>query len=81
MFDKESGKQQVYGLLKLFDKYSPIKEREEAADKTEEDYTVFKNAKAYKYVPIVDTKSKYKENIKKIDKLKLHLADLELKNN
>lgn len=79
--DQESGKQQVYSLLKLFDKYSPIKDREEAADKAEEAYTVFKNAGAYKYVPIVDTKRQYKENIKKIDSLKIQLANLESKNN
>lgn len=80
-FDQESGKQQVYGLLKLFNKYSPIKEREEAADEAEEAYTVFKNAGAYKYVPIVDTKRQYKENVEKIDSLKLQLASLESKNN
>ena len=79
-FDQESGKQQVYGLLKLFDKYSPIKEREKAADKSEEAYTVFKNAGEYKYVPIVNTKKQYKENIKKIEDLKIQLADLESKN-
>lgn len=64
MFDKEPWKQQVYGLLKLFDKYYPIKERKEAAYKAEEAYTVFRNAGAYKYVPIVNTKKQYKENIK-----------------
>lgn len=82
MFDKEPWKQQVYGLLKLFDKYYyPIKERKEAADKAEEAYTVFRNAEAYKYVPIVNTKKQYKENIKKNDSLKLRLANLESKNN
>ena len=31
--NQEPAKQQVYGLLKLFDKYSPIENREEAAKK------------------------------------------------
>lgn len=80
MFEQEQGKQQVYGLLKLFDKYSPINKREEAAEKAEEAYTVFKNAGTYKYVPIVDTKKQYKENIKRIGDLKLQLTNLESKN-
>ena len=61
--NQEPAKQQVYGLLKLFDKYSPIENREEATKQAEEAYTTFKNAGTYRYVPIVDTKRQFNENL------------------
>ena len=79
--NQEPAKQQVYGLLKLFDKYSPIENREEAAKKAEEAYTAFKNAGTYRYVPIVDTKRQFKENLNKIEQLKQKLSDLQSENN
>lgn len=77
----EPAKQQVYGLLKLFDKYSPIENREEAAKKAEEAYTAFKNAGIYRYVPIVDTKRQFNENLNKIEQLKQKLSVLQSENN
>lgn len=79
--NQEPAKQQVYGLLKLFDKYSPIENREEAAKKAEEAYTAFKNAGTYRYVPIVDTKRQFNENPNKIEQLKQKLSDLQSENN
>lgn len=52
-----------------FDKYSPIENREEATKKAEEAYTAFKNAGTYRYVPIVDTKRQFNENLKKLNNL------------
>ena len=79
--NQEQGKQQVYSLLKLFDRYSPIEAREKAASDADKAYKVFKNAGAFKYVPIVDTKKQFKENVDKISELKDELSDLESKNN
>lgn len=78
---QEAGKQQVYGLLKLFNKYDSIKEREEATEKAENAYSVFKNASQYKYVPIVESKKQYDKNDSKITRLESQLKELERKNN
>lgn len=51
------------------------------AKEAEEAYTAFKNAGTYKYVPIVDTKRQFNENLNKIDQLKQKLADLQSENN
>jgi DNA repair exonuclease SbcCD ATPase subunit len=41
----------------------------------------FKNAGTYRYVPIVDTKRQFKENLNKIEQLKQKLSDLQSENN
>lgn len=78
---KESEKQQVYGLLKLFDHYSPIEKREVAEKEASDEYKVFKSTASYKYVPSVETKKQFKDNLKKIDELKQELVELESQNN
>lgn len=78
---QEAGKQQVYGLLKLFNKYASIEEREIAAEKAEKAYSVFKNASQYKYVPIVSSKKQYDKNVSEIARLEEQLKELETKNN
>ncbi|MYY65657.1 DUF2326 domain-containing protein [Lactobacillus salivarius] len=78
---KESEKQQVYSLLKLFDHYSSIEKREAAEKEASYKFKTFKNAAGYKYVPVVETQKQFKDNLKKIDKLKQELVELESQNN
>lgn len=78
---QESGKPQVYGLLKLFDRYSSIEKRENEEQKAKDKFDVFKQAASYKYVPAVNSKKQFNENVKKIEDLKQQLSDLESQNN
>lgn len=75
---QEPGKKQVYSLLKLFDKYSSIEERENANEEAKRAYKVFTNAS--KYIPIVSSKKQYKENLKRINDLDQQLKNLEIQN-
>ncbi len=74
-FEKETAKQSITALLKLFDKYLSIKNYEEQIQKLSEERTLLTDATKKDLIPKIN-KSIFTQNQKKIDELSVQIDNL-----
>lgn len=74
-FNKQTDAQSIEVILKLFNLYDPIKESAEKSKEASNKKTAFTDAQKYEYIPKI-TKTRYKENLKKIEELEVEKETL-----
>jgi hypothetical protein len=73
-FEKETASNSITALLKLFDKYSILKEYENQIKKLDDEKGVLLKAAKCDLIPNVMTRTLFNRNEKKIDELNTHLT-------
>ena len=69
---KEKNIEAAQALLKLFDKYMPIKEAQKRVDQLTEKWKIFSKAQGYSLIEKI-TKNEYEKNVKQIELIKRQL--------
>ncbi|HFI0076866.1 TPA: DUF2326 domain-containing protein [Streptococcus suis] len=69
-------KQGVKAALQLFNRYNEIKEQIQAIDSAKEKKRVFLSAQKYKFIAVVDNKTQFNDNEKRIQELEQDLNQL-----
>lgn len=76
----EPEKQAIAGMLKLFDMYASVSERQTAYNTAKEEEKTFKNAQKYNYISVASNITEVKKNVERITELDKELTELSEKN-
>lgn len=75
MHKEESEGKSIEAIIRLFELYDPIEQANQEAKDAEERKSAFTDAQKYEYIPKI-TKTKYKENLKRIAELEVRKEEL-----